>query len=66
MTVFDRVDPKALSIVMFIIIFLCIFAIMVCIAFLFEKGHRKLLLILGIIASLAVLAGCVLFLLWFK
>ena len=65
MTVFNAVNPKFASVLVFIIIFFCILGIMVSIAFLLEKGHHKLYLILLLITSLLVLAGGVFFLLWF-
>ena len=66
MTVFDEINPKAVSVVMFAIVFLCILAIMVCVAFLFEKGHKKIVLILLILLAVIILAGSVFFLLWFN
>ncbi|MBQ7679574.1 MAG: hypothetical protein IJT34_06975 [Butyrivibrio sp.] len=63
-TVFERIDPKAVSVVMFIIAFCSIFTILLSIALLFEKGHRKILLILSLIFAVLFLAGSVFCLLW--
>lgn len=65
MTIFNEVNPKLASVVVFIIVFLCILGIMVSIALLLEKGNHKLYLILLLITSIILLAGGIFFLLWF-
>ena len=66
MTVFDEVNPKIVSVAMFAVIFACILAIMICVAFLTETGHKKIILILMILLAVIILAGSVFFLLWFN
>ena len=65
-TVFDRVDVRAVSVCMFIMAFCCIFTILLSVALLLEKGNHKLRLIIALVLSIVLLLGSVLFLLWFN